>query len=263
VADKTSSNASKVFLFAAIVLGVLAMVMAFAYIQTAANVDRVPKMKLVVAARDLPVNKVLNPEEDLKTIEIPQPVKPEEMQRLVKRMLDAAQMPSYKGKRINRQIYADGLIQLSDLGGQEVNDDVPAGMCEFGVSVRGANSLSGLIVPGDYVRLFVTRAKTGAGADDGGKWETIELLPNDPPLKVYATGTSLYRPRAGLTQTDVYQSTGNADAPQNLGLIGTTTQYLKVEALSGAGQEKLSLVRVAPPTSPGDTPSAGPSTRSH
>ena len=60
------NKASRMFLIVAVVLGVLATVLAFAFINSTAGVDRGPKaLKIVVASHDLRANGVIDPDRDL------------------------------------------------------------------------------------------------------------------------------------------------------------------------------------------------------
>ena len=65
------SKASRLFLLSSIMLGALAAVVSFAYLDKATGEDRGPKTKVLVAKVDLRENTPLDPEKDLEEMEIP------------------------------------------------------------------------------------------------------------------------------------------------------------------------------------------------
>src|SRR6202000_1504171 len=99
--DSVAENQSKMFLVAAIVMGVLATVVAFAFINSTAAQDRRPKTRILVAAHDLRANATIDPDRDLKIQEIPA-----DFASLARQCLDPDTRASYRGQRINRRILA-------------------------------------------------------------------------------------------------------------------------------------------------------------
>ncbi len=148
MADNRSSRA---FLLVAVVLGVLATVATFAYLESSSGVDRSPKVKILAATRELPAGTALDPNKDLEEIDIPA-----QLTGLQARALSPDLLITYKGQRINRTIFPHTPVMNADLVAMadlELKGDARA----LAIPVRGANALAGLVRPGDYVRLMVTR----------------------------------------------------------------------------------------------------------
>jgi Flp pilus assembly protein CpaB len=256
-------------MFAAILLGVLAMVMAFAFIQNAANVDNTPTIDVVVAARDLPANTALNPDADFRVRKDLAPKDPAEAKLVASRMLDPKAQDSYRGQRINRFIPAGQSISNADLGGHNSSLDLTGDQMAMSISLRGSNGLSGLLVPGDYVKLMVTRPRPGAPAEGEGpstsKWETVPVLPVDSaPLKVLAIGNRLSIPRTPPTAAEQFAASGSSDAQMTVTLCVTLGQGQTILAMSGAGQLPITLLLAPHPAESATAsppPKSAPATR--
>jgi hypothetical protein len=127
------------------------MAAAFVYLENASGQDKGPKTLIVVAKRDIRETAALDPDKDLETLEIPA-----RMSALQSLSLPPAMKDSYKGQRVNRNILAGTPVMLADLAAAatlELRGDARA----LSIPVKGANALSGLVIPGDYVKLLVTR----------------------------------------------------------------------------------------------------------
>ena len=66
-----AKTGSRVFLLSSLALGVLAMVAAFVFLQNTAGKETGPTKKVLVAKRDLRENTVLDPDKDLREVEVP------------------------------------------------------------------------------------------------------------------------------------------------------------------------------------------------
>jgi len=241
------------FLLLAVVLGVLATVTTFAFLESSAGRERGPKTTILVAKRDLRAGQAIDPDKDLEEMEIPA-----RMTDLRLRSLVPEHRASYKGQRVNRRILAGTPVMLADLAEfAELTLSSPDSRA-LSLPVRGAHALSGLLVPGDYVKLFVTRPVvrmrtiSAQGADDvpvpvpeaSGKYETTLVLPD--AVKVLAVGRRLSRSRQQFGAADQYESAGEGEAQQTVTLEVTEAQAKTVLEATGAGQLPLTLVLCPP-----------------
>lgn len=255
-------SSSRIFLLSSLALGVLAMVAAFIYLQNTAGQEKGPKVTILVAARDLRENAPLDPEKDLTELEIPA-----RMDALKARALDPAFKATYKGQRLNRSVLAGTPVMLPDLMATatlELKGDNRA----LSIPVKGPNALSGLIVPGDYVKIMVTRpvpAPRAApstnpsepvplDAPAAPKWETVTVTPT--PFRVIAINQRLSRSRPQITAAEAYSSAGESSAQQTVTLEVTEAQAKTVLEQTGAGQLPVTLLLCPPP--PGATPVPAP-----
>ncbi|HEY4329882.1 MAG TPA: SAF domain-containing protein, partial [Phycisphaerae bacterium] len=105
-----SSTASKLFLVVAVALGVLATMLAFAFINSQGSGDNGVGVTIVVAKRDIAPNTTIDPERDLRTDKIPA-----RYASMAQGSLDWDSRTSYKGQRVNRDIKAGQPVLLADL----------------------------------------------------------------------------------------------------------------------------------------------------
>jgi Flp pilus assembly protein CpaB len=196
-----SSTASKTFLIIAVALGVLATVLAFAFINQAGTADNTPKISVVVAKHDLAPNTALDPSRDLKLMQIPRV-----FQSLASHGLIPGSLESYKGQRINREIKADQPVMLADIGAvAELVLEKPYFALTLPADV-------GMIIPGDYVKIIVTKANlTAAAAAAAGNPAPASIMPYDAVVlgkgdgyKVLAVGGSLSKTRQQVLAADQY-----------------------------------------------------------
>ena len=200
---------SRKFLVGAVVLGVLATVMAFAFIQSSASADRGPKVRIVVAARDLRANEALDPEKDLRVEEIP--VK---FVGLAQQSLDPDAKGTYKGQRINRRVLTGQPIFLADLAA--------GGSFELKEPNRALSipADAGLVIPGDYVQIIVSSPEaapvSAPGAAEAAMQAAGKTVLNSATMvgggkayRVLAVGGSLSRTRSQATNADQYSSSGS------------------------------------------------------
>ncbi len=247
-----SRSNSRVFLLSSVILGVVAMVAAFIYLESGSTTDRGPKTMILVAKRDLRTGAALDPEKDFAELEIPA-----RFAELKARGLSSVDKAAYKGQRINRDILAGTPILLVDLGAAatlELKGDMRA----LSLQVKGSGALGGLLIPGDYVKVLVTRPKPGARpttppatpeapeapAELG--WETV--IVNPQALRVLAVNQRLSRSRAQLTAADQYSGAGEATAQQTITLEVSEAQAKSILEQTGGGQLPITLLLSPPPT---------------
>lgn len=251
------NKSSRVFLMLAVVLGVLAMVTTFAFLQGASGTDRGPKATIYVAARNLRPNVPLDPDKDLREEQIPA-----SLAGLRQRVLVPENKGAYKGERLNRPVPAGTPVWQADLirNPGEIQLSGPE-MRAMSIQARGAQAVSGLLVPGDWVKLFVTRpvmrtytpAPAGGGNDDlppvpmlesSGKFETLLVL--SQPVRVLAVGSRLTPWRQQVSAAEQYESAGGIDSAQTVTLEVTEAQARSILELTGAGQLPVTLVLCPP-----------------
>ncbi|HVT80953.1 MAG TPA: hypothetical protein VHM90_09870 [Phycisphaerae bacterium] len=200
-----SSATSKVFLAVAVTLGVLATILAFAFINGAAGgTNSGPKITIVVARHDLDANTVIDPNRDLKTMDIPT-----RFGALRAASLDPEALATYKGQRVNRYVQGDQPVMLGDLGGVgSLELEAPF----FALTLPAE---TGMIIPGDFVKIIITKANTvseGAGSPRmaGGLPFDATIIGKDAGFKVLAVGGYLFKTRQQVLTADQYGAASNA-----------------------------------------------------
>jgi Flp pilus assembly protein CpaB len=190
------NQASRAFLVGAVVLGVLATIMAFIFIQNTAAADRGPHVRIVVAARDLRANAIIDPDRDLKVTEIPL-----KFASLAEGILDPDARANYKGQRVNRRILAGQPIFLADLAA--------VGTLDIKEPYRALSipADAGLVIPGDRVQILVSQpdALAAAGPAPGrpsGQTNNAVLVASGKAFRVIAVGGELNKTRSQATNAD-------------------------------------------------------------
>jgi len=241
--QETSTN--RVFLIGALVLGVVAAVFAFVYLNQAAGSDRGPKVKVVIAKVDLHQNASLDPERDLDTMEVSP-----EMKRLISEAVRGENMAVCKGQKINRTITAGSPILTADLAAPAVDLDIKDPYRALCIKAKDEQGLSGLLVPGDRVKIMVTvlggkaqAAGVGAAGATGAYQSSLVL---DQSLRVLAVGSRLARPRNQIMLSEASSSASELQSQQTVTLEVTEEQALKIEQQISGGSVTLLL---CPPAS--------------
>lgn len=239
------NKASRLFLLSSVILAALAAIVSFAYLDKASSGERGPKTTILVAKHDLRENSALDPERDLEAMEIPA-----RMASLQTRGLRPEDANTYKGQRVNRRVLAGTPVMLADLvavADLELKGESRA----LSLPIKGAAALSGLLIPGDHVKLMVTRPTMrprpvgpgNAAAQDAARpaiWETVEVLP--APVKVLAVGARLSRSRQQIAVADQYSPASEPDSQQTVTLEVTEEQAKTVLEQTGAGQLPVTLI---------------------
>jgi Flp pilus assembly protein CpaB len=142
-----------VYLAVAAAIGLTATLIVFAYLgQQPGGEQAEPRAQILVAARDLTNGVAINPDNDIKTIDVPATMSslitlcvPPDLKEMLRGRHPAAPIPD--GAPI---LYAN-VAETRDivLKGDERALSIPA---------NGPHALSGLLAPGDRVKLYVTTA---------------------------------------------------------------------------------------------------------
>ncbi|HVX86069.1 MAG TPA: SAF domain-containing protein [Phycisphaerae bacterium] len=241
------TKASRMFLVAAVVVGVLATVLAFTFINNAAGADRGPQVKIVVAARDLRPNTALDADRDLSVVEVPA-----KFSRLAALTLDASGRGAYRGQRINRRILAGQPVFLADLG-------AGVGDLELKDPYRALTiaATPGIVIPGDYVKVMVSRAVPSGGAAGpggavavgaGGAAYEATLVGKGEAYRVIAVGNSLSKTRQQVTAADQYEN-GGTNA-RTVTLAVTEAEAEAILRAVGPGGAPVTLLLCPPATEP-------------
>ncbi len=235
------NKASKLFLISSVVLGLLAAVVSFAYLSQATGAERGPKYRIIVAKHDLRENSTLDPTRDFDEMEVPA-----RMTKLVNLSIKPEDATGYKNQRVNRRILAGTPIMIADMvvaADLEIKGDSRA----LSIPVKGAQALSGLLIPGDHVKLLVTtpviRARRSTTDPVGpAQFETTQVLPD--PLKVLAVGSRLARTRVQISVQDQYESSssGESESQKTVTLEVTEDQANTILSATGAGQLPVTLL---------------------
>lgn len=252
------TQTSRIFLVTAVVLGVLATVLAFVFIQSTAGTDRGPHVRMVVAARDLRANAAIDPERDLKIEEIPA-----KFSSLAAQSLDPDARLTYKGQRLNRRVLAGQPIFLADLSaGGELSLQEP-----FRALTIPADA--GLVIPGDYVQILVAHPEfNGGGAVAAGPDGAPPAAAPKPPMpsnnavlvsngrayKVLAVNGSLSRTRSQATNADQF---ANSAAAKAITLEVTDDQAKEIVSAISPNPTR-NLVLICPPVAAAPAPATNP-----
>lgn len=240
------SKSSRLFLISSLILGLVAAVVSFAYLDKATSSDNGPKTLILVAKHDLRENTLIDPERDLEELRIPNLP---QFAPLVDRCLRPGIKPTYKGQRVNRHVVAGTPVMLADLLAA-ADLHIGAGKVALSIPVKGAQGLSGLLVPEDRVKLLVTVPviKVGSGPGGGtgptGQWESTKVL--DEPLRILAVGSRLARSRAQISVADQYQMGTENDSAQTVTLEVTEDQAKTILEKTGAGALPVTLILCPP-----------------
>jgi len=235
----TNSASSKLFLLVAIVLGILATILSFVFINSASLASASgPKRTIVVAKHDLSPNAVIDPERDLEKEEIPA-----KFSSLASRSLDPEAMKSYKGERVNRDIFAGQPVLIADLAavGQLVLEKP-----YYALTIPAE---TGMIIPGDTVKIIFAKAAPAsttvtAGVSNASYDATI--IGDEDGFKVLAVGGYLYKNRSQVLVSDQHNSSGSL---KNVTLRVTDKQARQIIGALGAlsGSQKATLMICPPP----------------
>ena len=249
---------NRLLLVGAVICGLFAMGVAFVYLrqQTQSN-EPEATTTILVAEKDLPAGTRIDVAKHVKKIEVPTRLKD-----LASLAVAPGHIDLLENQVINRPIaegtpvmYAD-LIPVRDL---KLDGERRA----LSIAVDGANAVSGLVMPGDYVKIYVTRpvpkekdlaagqltpeqtafAALAAAQNYAVTQWTSELI-SPVSLKVLAVGPYL----TGYRQTLPSVSGGRNQMLRynTVTLDVSEAQAEKILADSGAGQLPLTLILCPP-----------------
>lgn len=257
-APPPSSGTSKIFLAIAVALGVLATILAFAFINNAGAGSSGPKVTIVVARHDLDANTVIDPARDLKAMDIPA-----RFAALRSASLDFQALETYKGQRVNRYIQVDQPVMLGDLGG------VGALELEKPYFALTLPAETGMIIPGDFVKIIITRANVMNQAAAGGATPVMTpgglpfdatIIGRDDGFKVLAVNGYLFKTRQQVLTSD--QFSGGSSANKSVTLQVTEPQAREIMAALGSlstSNKAILLLCPGPNTKAPSVPEAVPS----
>jgi Flp pilus assembly protein CpaB len=242
-----TAAASKVFLMVAVLLGVLATILAFFFINSAGSSTSGPQVSIVVAKRDLAPNTPVEPDRDLTLTEVPA-----KFSRLARQCLDAESLKNYKGARINREILMGQPVMLADI----VDRDFL--VLEKPYMALTLPAESGILIPGDYVKIILTKTNmvnVAATEPVAAPAYDTTILGKDDGFKVLAVGSYLFKTR----QQALFVDPGNAAAANNKTVTLQVTEDQAREILSALGSLSSSnrptlLLCPSPKTAPPSAP---------
>jgi Flp pilus assembly protein CpaB len=256
-----AKSGSRVFLLSSLALGVLAMVAAFVFLQNTAGKETGPSTKVLVARRDLRENTVLDPDKDLRVVEVPN-----RMTDLLGLAVNPDMETAYKGQRVNRPILAGQLLLKADMAAEGVLE-LHGDKFAMPVPVKSSNGFGLLLVPGDYVRLMVTHplppkrivasSQPTETADPSNNQEFVTVeIPTS--FKVLAVNNRLSKTRLQVTASEAYQSASENIANPTILLEVTDAEAKMILEQTGAGKYPVTLLMCpAPAGSTGSTAGSG------
>jgi len=241
------NKASRIVLLVAVVLGILSMVLLLVYTNQQDASRDVP-IKVVVAARDLAMGRAIDPARDFKIDELPA-----KYRKLAERGVNPETISAMKGQKLNRRILEGTPIMLADFSASAELEPHP-GYGGFSLPVRGANAVSGLLIPGDFVKILVTKpamryatvpttGNTTPKPSSTLQWETTEVI--NVPVKVLAVGSRLIRSRQQFAAADPNEG-GESDSQQTVMVEVTEEQARTILQETGAYQLPITLFLYAP-----------------
>ncbi len=253
-----SAAASKVFLMVAVLLGVLATMLAFYFINNAGASNTGPQGWIVVANRDLSPNTVLDPARDLRVDKIPL-----QFSKLAVKCLDYKSLSLYKGERINREIMADTPVFLGDIANISMGELILEKPYRA-LTIPLKNI--GMVIPGDYVKIVLPPKPGYSSAtteptllNPGVLSNDAQIIGRDEGFKVLAVSGMLRRTRPQALASD---QTGAGNANQNVTLQVTEAQAKEIIgafwASTSSNNAYLLLcpsANTAAPAAPGETAS--------
>lgn len=220
---------NRLILVAAVVTGITATGLAFAYLKratvTAAPTQVESSVEILATARDLPGNTRLEPDTDVQVIKVPE----ETFAQLAKSAVKRTERASLRGRKISGPLPSGTPLLYSHLAA--VTDlAITPGSRAMTIQVTEAGALGGLVVPGDRVDIVVSRRlkdpnaggpnipaptvgpngqispdymqsivgaaiSKGMAGSGGGEWDASIVLAN---VKVLAVGTSLQKSRTEM-----------------------------------------------------------------
>jgi Flp pilus assembly protein CpaB len=256
-----SAAASKIFLAVAVLLGVLATLLAFMFINSAGAANTGTPILVTVAKRDLPANTMIDPSRDLKTMPIPP-----QFAALRDRSLDTKALNSYKGTRLNREIFQDQPVLLADIAPFSAGDLV----LEKPFMALSLPADPGMIIPGDYVKIILARPNLLGSVttmpEAGMPQSDVIVVGKDPGFKVLAVGGSLFKTRQQAMASDQYGSAASANKTVTLQVTEAQAREIMnvLGSLNSANRVTLLLcpsAKTAPPETPPAEPPAAVTSR--
>lgn len=254
-------QASRIFLVAAIIIGIIATGMAFLYLSKTGSEDHSPKYKMLQARHDLQPAAALDPDKDFDEVEIP-----ERFTSLRERAIDPNVRSSYKGQHVNHLVLAGSYVLKSDLfaiGGIKLAADKRA----MAVSVRGTNGILPDLYVGDLVKLYITRlgarapaATAPATTDPAGfdsaaaaapvpvgepTYDAYPILPAS--VRILSIGGNASRTRRPVTAIEQYDSLSQSNNLLSVTIEVTEDQARTVLTHIGSGQNQVPVVLILCP----------------
>jgi len=251
-----AKSGSRVFLLSSLALGVLAMVAAFVFLQNTAGKETGPMTKVLVAKRDLRENTVLDPDKDLREVEVPN-----RMTDMIGLAVSPDMQTAYKGQRVNRPLLAGQLLLKADLAAEGVLE-LHGDKFAMTVPVKASNGFGLLLVPGDFVRLMVSHpippkrivasSQPSETADPSNAQEFITVeVPTT--FKVLAVNNRLSRTRLQVTAAEAYQSASENIANPTIMIEVSDAEAKMILEQTGAGKYPVTLLMCPPPAAAGTT----------
>jgi Flp pilus assembly protein CpaB len=247
------AKSSRVFLLVAVVLGVLATVTTFAFLEGSAGKERGPKAAILVAARDIKPNTPIDPEKDLKEEDIPL-----SMRAWRDRAVNPDNKGALRGQRVNRMVLAGQPILLVDLA--NIGDIVLTNPNSRALAIpaKHVQAVGGLLVPGDWVEMYIAKPEFSprsttrtidpeagpVGFAGPSSWKGICIL--SEPVKVLGIGPRLTRTRQEITAAERYQSAVELEEQKTVTVEVTRAQVEEIMAKTGGFSATITFVLVPP-----------------
>lgn len=227
----------KIILLLSVVIGLAAFFLTSRYLRGERErlLGKLEKVDIVIAGRDLPSNAVLKRDDlayrqEIKSAVDGNFIPPSEFYKIIdKRLLFPV--------KLGQPVYWS-YVEAAEKSRRGLSATIRVGMRAVSISVSGADTVSGLVQPGDHVDILGTFSLPSRTVP--GEMETVTLTVLQD-VSVYATGNQLAKPEtAAGAGADVYRSSGyNAVTlevtPREAELL-TFIQHMR-----GLGQLTLSL----------------------
>ncbi|MBY0113963.1 MAG: Flp pilus assembly protein CpaB [Phycisphaerales bacterium] len=264
---------NRLVLVAAVIAGVTATGLAFAYLKRASLASGPAPtenfVEILATARDLPGNTKLEPDTDVQIIKVPE----ETFAQLAKASVKRNERASLRGRKIAGPLPSGTPLLYSHLAA--VTDlAITPGSRALTIQVSEAGALGGLVVPGDRVDVVVSKKlkdpvtampgsntpavnaqgqvnpdylqsmiagamQKGMSGGSGGEWEATVVLAN---VKVLAVGTSLQKSRSEMLFGQTTETVTGRSAGGTVTVEVTLDEALQlIKATAGANPVTLLL----------------------
>jgi Flp pilus assembly protein CpaB len=263
---------NRLMLIIAIVAGVMATILAFAYINSATSAaeerEPEPRVSVLFVVNDLPANHALDPDADLRVDTVGAITSP----GLARSAVKADERASLRGLRIGSPLPAGVPLLYSHL--ESIADiDLGQGMRAMAIDVRAANLMGGILVPGDRVDIIVSYRRpvepvdmpefdvenpqaglsammgqvlSQAGGGVPSDWEAEEVLTN---IRVIAIGSQLTFSR----QAQMFGVAGGGGGGSSTVTLEVSPDQAKALIRSSAGGGNPLTLLLRPPHTPAET----------
>lgn len=213
-------KSSRVFLISSLILGILATITAFVYLENTSAADQGRKIRILVAKSEIADGTRLDANRDLVEKEVPETLKDAPY------FLLAINKASYNGQRVNRRIPSGMPLTAADLASLPEVQISGKEMRAISIPVDGYYAIAGVLQPDDWIKIAVIRPAsrtTPARPGDPALASETEIITPDE-VRILAIGGHRTRTRPPITAAEQYQPAGGVSSKQAITIEVTEEQ---------------------------------------